>query len=505
MHRTNLLEDEQSAWRLKDWLNPIPGVEDYFFELREERVAGTCDWILSDSVYIRWIKDPACRLLLVHGPPGSGKSVLTSRVITELSSVDSATSLCIFSYCRHDDERRRDLTATIRTAIFDLAEHIQSYGENLRAFHEKGGFSNDDMKSMKFVWRKLFISLLQESKETLSIKWVIDGLDESSPKQRNEFLHCLSDLRYTKVNLKVLIASRYNEEIDKKLKNIGSEIIEIDGPRVAADVRRVIQHKIRISERLSSPHIVETVTSLLEQRSQGLFLWVKLVFDALATVTTDDAIIQCLETMPTSLSRMYERALHTLVDNLSSSDLNLSKEIFKWVLNAKRRLSLAELRSGLAPQVGFLTNVELEVKRCCGGLIIVDPTKRVRLLHMTVSEYAAQTPTFFIDVHLANAALAKCCLDSIPRFDRIPSEGRSAELEETFPLLVYSCMYWSLHAEDSNSNDDDLREDILLFFASSQLLAWIYAMFITGNHSSLTQALDRDWTRWYLVILIGLD
>ena len=123
---------------MKDWLNPIPGVEDYFFELREERVAGTCDWILSDSVYIRWIEDPASRLLLVHGPPGSGKSVLTSRVITELSSVDSATSICIFSYCRHDDERRRDLTATVRTAIFDLAERIQSYRENLRVVPREG-------------------------------------------------------------------------------------------------------------------------------------------------------------------------------------------------------------------------------------------------------------------------------------------------------------------------------------------------------------------------------
>src|SRR5271170_7229827 len=37
-----------SEWRLKEWLNPITTMEDEFCDLRNVRVAGTCDWIFED-------------------------------------------------------------------------------------------------------------------------------------------------------------------------------------------------------------------------------------------------------------------------------------------------------------------------------------------------------------------------------------------------------------------------------------------------------------------------
>ena len=481
-------------------------MEDDFFELRGERVPGTCEWILADETFVSW-KDgnmSPSQLLLMYGPPGCGKSVLASHIISELSAAADPSNICIYSYCRHDDESKQDLVATVRTAIFHLAERIEKYRGALSHFRTQGDYSTDDMSSLKFVWRKLFVGQLEESGFSGSIKWVIDGLDESNSVQRGQFVNCLSDIRFTKVDVKILIVSRYHDGIVNKLRKLGSAIVEIDIPRVAEDVRKVIQYNIRNSERLSTPHITDRVTTLLESRSQGLFLWVRLVFEELTRMTTDVEIMRCLENLPENLSNMYERTLGTLIESLPSSDLLLSKYIFQWTLAARRPLTVVELRKGLEPQFGALTNVEYEIKRCCGGLVVVDGTKRVKLLHLTVAEFARQTSSFFDEEKLAHQAIAKCCIDTMQPYDSMSEVFSGDNFEETSPLLVYSCLYWSQHIRMSCPLDPTLRGIILSFFNTPQVLTWIYAMFITGEHSALTQSLEQDWGLWYPLLVFEL-
>jgi hypothetical protein len=475
-----LTADPETPLQLCEWLNPITTMEDDFYELHRVRVPGTADWIFQNDTFVQWndTHDRYTRVLHINGLPGSGKSVLASNIIEQFSD----SCICVYSFCRHDDELKQDLVAILRTAIFDLSEQIESYGDQLRRFREEHDFKSDDLESLKFLWRNVLIRQLENSKFVGSIKWVIDGLDESDTAHRHELLNCFGTLRSAKVDLKILIVSRYDEEIDSKLKYFGSKIIEIDAESNSADICKVIQYNIRNSERLSAPHMVEYVTSELESRSGGLFLWVRLVFEELARKRTDVEIKSCLDTMPTSLSQMYARILR----NLPSGDLHISKEIFKWILAACRPFSLEELAKALEPNLGRLTNVKLEIKRCCGGLIVVD--KRVRLLHMTVAEYAKQA-SFFVDEHSAHTEIAIGCLESIPLYDT-PSDV----------LLSYSCRYWSHHVQESLS--ERLHDAILSFLRRPHILTWISTMFSEGDISVLVQALEHDWHSWYLHHLI---
>src|ERR1700735_405811 len=103
-----------------EWLRPITTMQDDFYNLRRQRVTDTANWIFEDETFSAWNNGRDCDggpTLLVQGPPGSGKSVLASSVIEALSRDES--SICVYSFCRHDDERQRDLAGILRTAISD--------------------------------------------------------------------------------------------------------------------------------------------------------------------------------------------------------------------------------------------------------------------------------------------------------------------------------------------------------------------------------------------------
>lgn len=112
---------------------------------------------------------------------------------------------------------------------------------------------------MRFLWQRLLIRELEKSEFSGTIKWIIDGLDESETNQRGEFPRYVSDLRYTSVNLKVLIVSRY-EDIDSHLRSIGSPIVEINAETNHADICTVIKHHVRSSGLLSAPRIIDEIT-----------------------------------------------------------------------------------------------------------------------------------------------------------------------------------------------------------------------------------------------------
>jgi hypothetical protein len=235
----------------------------------------------------------------------------------------------------------------------------------------------------------------------------------------------------------------------------------------------------------------------LESRSRGLFLWVRLVFEELAKMTTDADIVNCLGRLPLSLSKMYERTLDSLAVSLSVTDLRLSKEIFKWTIAACRPFSIDELTNGLEPLFGRLTNLQVEIKRCCGGLVVVDRSQKARLLHMTLAEYAMQTSSFFIDSDTANASLATECLTSIPPYDSVSRLRSVEEFEEVDGLVPYSCLYWWQHVIATRNHNEQVGDLVLAFLTTPQFLTWIHFLFLAGKHSVLVQAMKkvRDWTK----------
>lgn len=108
---------------------------------------------------------------------------------------------------------------------------------------------------------------------------------------------------------------------------------------------------IYISSRLQSEYAsleVEVIEKLRRRLSDcnGMFLWVRLMFEELSCRTTISEILQCLDEFPNSLNETYGRIM--LKISKHKYQQLLAHKVFFWVQTVRRPVSVAELCTLLA-------------------------------------------------------------------------------------------------------------------------------------------------------------
>src|SRR5271155_4542242 len=83
--------------QLRQLLRPITTMKIEFAELCNDRAPDTADWIFTDPNFVEWDEDIAkpSPVLLIHGPPGSGKSVMAANIVRHLSRRIDPVRLCL--------------------------------------------------------------------------------------------------------------------------------------------------------------------------------------------------------------------------------------------------------------------------------------------------------------------------------------------------------------------------------------------------------------------------
>ncbi|KAJ7509748.1 hypothetical protein B0H11DRAFT_1960909, partial [Mycena galericulata] len=243
---------------------------------------------------------------------------------------------------------------------------------------------------------------------------VVDALDEYPEDERNTLLGYLTTMGPT---LSLMQSSRLSMHA-----------------RTRPELREEIERKI-----------IGTV--------DGMFLLAKLHIDALATKSTVKAVREALENLPKDLERTYDEAMER-IDRHNDEDKKIAHSALTWVANAKRILSVAELREALAIEPGSKSldpdsrhEIDL-ILSVCAGLVVVDEKSSVfndtspvvRLVHYTTQRYLdSSQDRRFPKAHteITQALLTYLAFDSI--FDRA-----YIDLDE-YPLLDY-CQYCLIHA-----------------------------------------------------------
>lgn len=454
--------------------------------LQQKLIPGTCEWLVRQPEVASWIRPSlGTHVTWYHSRPGSGKSVRASFLIKHLRTSGSA---CQFFLFKASDSKKRSVVNCLRSLACQLASALPAFKKLLKNSSPQSlGLDTPDPI---LLWQKTFERRLFQVSQIDPVYWVIDGLDEcDSPK---DLLYCLQNLTDSKLPIKVMILSRNTRDISSLFDRLSHHVfvtrVEENGMvNTEQDIRLVVQKEleyIRGSQSFKSDLLRKIVS-----RSEGNFLWTRLVLDEIIDCHTEDSVRNVLDELPDDMLQLYQHMEQNLVSSkkrFNQSDASLARALLEWTTCAQRPLNVAELLQALKTEFLGLLDLKGTVKDICGQFILVDNMEKVVFVHQTAREYFTSTrdSRFYIESSLAHRKLLKRMLQAFEE-PNLPLDLKQYQhaLQAKEPFLFYTAVSWSYHLGCSNSaaSDAEVLKPLLQFLKSHAPLSWIHALALVGR------------------------
>ena len=485
------LKDLQRAKRaFLKWLRHVPAAED-LHKFREEQLEGTCEWIDDDKLISSWLSSASTKssLLWISGGPGTGKTILSAHIISELQHCHPTA----YFFCKSDDQRKQITTAVLQNWIWQLVHDSPILPEPITS-------PSDECQSpSSLILSRTLLGLQQYLQRSYLI---VDGLDECID-DLTEFLRCCQTLSERWC---VLIISRDVPNIRKTLErrgfmhkaltthdnkeDINSLIVHkaISVQDTKGDINKFVDQKTKELADMKSWHAVQKgIANVLSANAEGMFLWVRLVLDFLLEDTTlENDIEEALGSIPSDLNGFYDKILQKM--KAQSSSWKIALRALLWILFAFRPLSLEELHAAIACEFNSskrIENFEFILRGSCGLLLKIDnETKKVTMIHTTVKEYLLEASDILgIEAGSADnthSRMGATCLTYLN--NRIGTginvDNNVHQSEQRFQtcygslyncLLDYSLIYWCQHLNKSREESSQWQAALHHFFSSEEL------------------------------------
>lgn len=369
-----------------------------------DRVPGTCEWILSQDRYTRWLVEDGPQLLWLTGGPGIGKTMISSFLVEELAHLAERSSQMTLAYYFCDDkiEDRRTATAILRGLLLQLLRqrpilfnHIQNHFD----------MSRDSLFTNFHALWGIFVHIVQDS-EAGEVFCLIDALDECEKESRQLFLTDFTKLfcsqQSHKTGVKFIVTSRREIDIEESLSAVGPAVqnLQVDSERVNHDVHKFINVKVDELSKMKGykSALKEKIRCALTEKAGGTFLYVSLVLHDLKRTIIASQVTQKLSELPSNLNKVYDRILGLIETDCEE----IAKLVLCWVSVARRPLTVDELAMALVLgtrkwEKGTRPPEELvdEMKdgfKCCEPLVYVDTDNHtVNLVHQSAKDYLLST------------------------------------------------------------------------------------------------------------------
>lgn len=381
------------------------------------RQEGTCEWIFEREEFQNWKKPTSpVKILWMHGIPGAGKTYLSAKIVETLRH-EANTTVAYFFY--NVGKRTEDIA---RSWVGQLASQRPDILAQLKPLYDRPRIRERPSESE--LW-----SIIQEVLDELGPCYlVIDGLDEATP--RDGFLRFLAEISVSSPSsMRFLVVSRNEADIRSALfprgphanSNIAIEykIEKADNTHDIKSFVRSVVSEVEATMELDEDDeddcaLLRTISETMLSKSGGMFLWVRLVRDALKSCQTTEDIEETLENLPEGLDATYKRVLERL-DSLPAIQKKRAIQILRWSLFARRPLTVDQVVGVLGIREGdkYLKNKQLirdphkHILELCSPFVeirkiphepygigfnlfhrpIKDPDDFVCIVHFTVKEF----------------------------------------------------------------------------------------------------------------------
>ncbi|KAK6529978.1 hypothetical protein TWF694_003353 [Orbilia ellipsospora] len=419
----------------------------------QKRQPGTGKWLLDSKEYQKWLTAEK-QVLFCRGIPGAGKTVLTSIVVDHLSTwiLDDGKIGIAYIYCnfkRTHEQRLDDLLASL---LKQLSERQPFLPENVRALYErhqrnKTRPSRDDirqaLRAVVSLYSKTFI--------------IIDALDEcqAPDRCRAKFVSELFQL-HNIYGTSIFATARPIQEIEAEF--VGNTILEIRA--CDEDVRAYLDGQISQADELVKSHS-ELIKTKITKEVDGMFLLARLYFDAIKTPTTVKVLKNALAGFrkgPDAYNLAYDETMKR-INQQDQNYKDLANKVLEWIIYAKRPLTTSELRHALAvePETRKLDEENIPTTKLmlsvCAGLVVVEGSDIIRLVHYTTQEYFDQKgETYF---PFAQANITEICVTYL-LYDTFQSGASSNDKDfetrlQSNALYDYAARNWGDHARTAKA------------------------------------------------------
>ncbi|KAJ7130172.1 hypothetical protein C8R44DRAFT_774980 [Mycena epipterygia] len=428
--------------RIIKWLTSLN-----FFQrqaaISDARQPCTGRWLLEDRRFKEW-ESGSGKILWCRGMPGAGKTVLASLVVDHLGAQFEDEEIKVACmYLNHKETETQTpshLLASLWRQLI-VGKSITSLTHKLYKHHRE----RETRPSLNEMREILSSSITEYSKVYI----VVDALDEYPETQRNVLLESLSMMGPT-VNL--MLTSRPHIDLGGSFSNF--EALQIRARE--DDVRLYIDTQILKSSRLSKhvntrPELRDEIHSKIIGSVDGMFLLAKLHIDSLTTKSTVKAVRDALKNLPKTLEDTYNEAMER-INRQNEEDRNIARSALTWISNAKRLLTVSELREALAIEPGTealdhdnLLDISI-ILSVCAGLVTVEETETiVRLIHYTAQDYLESVEFPDAQVEITLKCITYLCFST---FD-LETFGNHSDSRDEFPTqyaFVEYAQYCLMHA-----------------------------------------------------------
>ncbi|KAL9618244.1 MAG: hypothetical protein Q9160_007014 [Pyrenula sp. 1 TL-2023] len=458
-HRTNcihslqMLQDRDTQNKrtaVIDWLSISDVRTDHETALMiRKEFPSTTKWIHRVPDLKAWQADsaPPKPVFWIHG-----KTILASSLIEAQRSRNDATVL--YFYCRNEDSTKNSFLAAGRTMLAQLLEkHCELL---LPIFNERMLESfESSLNSLRTCQELLDLSLQSVGRSCI----FVDGLDECDLTQRRHFMSWLVGKaeafhKQEKGRCRVLFLSQLESDIKKGLAN--ATTLRIKSLDVKADIQAYI--KERTQEIQVKFGLADDVRESLEvsslERSQGMFLYAKLVMENLLGQVSPKKLLFEMQPhiFPQGLEQAYERVVKRVYENPNRGERIEAERLLNWIVCAKRPLRWHEIQGAVAIDLDA-GEVDVEshliydnAKDICGSLVTILKDNSITMVHGTARQYLIHNG--LTSVLKTEAQLAATCMFYLA-FDCFRSDLDTPEIRSFLDRGFYSFhLYASSHWND---------------------------------------------------------
>lgn len=477
----------QLAQEVLSWLSAAEDVqEEHLHNLADKRQPGTCDWILDDDQMVSWVEDEkGDPILWMTGIPGAGKSFLSSLIIQNLHLRDDQITLYYFCSQSSGPDSCSLILRTLANQLvrenLDLAPLIH------HAYRQKGStLSSPAMKKML----KVVLSTVK------STRIILDGVDECDYNVQKEVLSSLIELqKHAGENCKILVSSRETPEIKKAMeinKAVPAKMhMKLDG-KTAEALHLYIQERVKMLKESfpnHDPGLFQRVEQRLQEKADGMFLWVYLVSTMLEHQSSELKFENAIVLLPQGLDAAYG----LILDRFRGLDRDRKHTCFKilfWVCTAYRSIYIHEVADGVVLEPGQTTlsrktriqDVNRDILEICAPIIEKSNSGILDLVHFSAKEYLLdQQSGPFVKVAQAHFNIAFSCianlnstLSVVPRHAGGMTEVdlENIVVQGGYGLQQYGQNYWAEHVlaylDNISSLDDQSEQSELLISALNE-------------------------------------